>query len=81
MKLRRHVRLPYWRVEAPKEAICGGLLLRWFPATGRLQIHRLRGARPHYRATIEVDTLALSPQAQELLGGVLEQAARLKLWA
>jgi hypothetical protein len=70
---------PYWERESPEEARAGNVLLRWYPQAGKLQCHRLfRTQEGQERTaavvTLDIEALALAPEARRVLETVLRQA-------
>lgn len=79
-------RRPYWEEEQPVEAFVGNVRLRYFENSQRLQVQRTWVRRdalspdgerlPGKTVTLDVQLLSLSPEAQDLLARVLEDARR-----
>lgn len=69
----------YWERETPREADAGKVRLRYYPEAGRLQVVQLwtdenGELKPGKCVTLNVESLALAPQAKALLQQVLEDA-------
>ncbi len=76
---RKYHGAPYWETETPLEACAGSVLLRWYPAARKLQVHRTfedgRGAtKTAAVVTVDMEGLALAPDAIDLLQQVLVDA-------
>ena len=72
----------YWDRERPTEAEAGSTLIRYFRQAGKVQFHRTFTASSGERrtaavVTIDVEALALSAQAVQLLRQALDDAADL----
>ena len=73
---------PYWETEKPRTAEAGAVELRYYPDARRLQVHgRFRADdgtwRTRHVVTVDVEALATSPAAVELLRAVLDDAAEM----
>ena len=72
--------LPYWKSETPTTVAVGTTLLRYFPIARKLQtIETYAGRNGHRRfgsiAVIDLDDLAVSPDAQVFLRSILDDLA------